>query len=112
MMAMPIMVVASRIPREGTGQNGRVQEVTVTYEGSAGPRELLELIAIQAHAAVKGLETGAYEELVVPDPMEPATESNTLLTSSNKGKERVVHTRSEENEQLLGFWSVSLTMSL
>jgi hypothetical protein len=59
-MAMPIMVATSRKPR-GPGSNKSSKEYEVLYQGSAGPRELLELIGIQARAAIKGLETGAIE---------------------------------------------------
>ncbi|KAI0682282.1 ubiquitin conjugating enzyme family protein [Cerioporus squamosus] len=50
MMAMPIMVVTSvKTPL----RRSRIRERTITYEGSSGPRELLEAIVIQAQAALK-----------------------------------------------------------
>lgn len=33
-----------------------MRERTIVYEGSSGPRELLESVVIQATAAIKGLE--------------------------------------------------------
>jgi hypothetical protein len=60
-MAMPIMTVTSKKPRKQTPSRRSSKEFEVIYQGSAGPRELLELIAIQARAAIKGLETGVAE---------------------------------------------------
>jgi len=58
MMAMPIMTVVSVVPvsgkRSATGLRRR--ERTTIYEGSSSPRELLQAIATQAQAAMKGLE--------------------------------------------------------
>lgn len=51
MMAMPQMRPAASRPLED--EPGQVE---VTYEGAPSPRELLENIVIQAHAALKGLK--------------------------------------------------------
>jgi hypothetical protein len=58
MMAQPIMVVASvkSVSTKKSSGHGFLRERTIVYEGSAGPRELLESIVIQATAALKGLE--------------------------------------------------------
>lgn len=57
-MAMPIMTMVSVSPVSGknlaTGLRRR--ERTTIYEGSSSPRELLQAIATQAQAALKGLE--------------------------------------------------------
>ncbi|EJT97519.1 hypothetical protein DACRYDRAFT_84483 [Dacryopinax primogenitus] len=56
-MGMPIMMpqtVTFLLARPGSTQ---IRERKLVYEGSAGPRELLEAIAIQARAAVKGWES-------------------------------------------------------
>ena len=103
-MAMPIMVVtsvktiASKKP-SGKGTS-RVRERTIIYEGSSGPRELLEAIVIQAQAALKGLEG--------MKPVEPETEEMSeeqkRMTADDKGKAKddgaIV---SEENKKLLSF---------
>lgn len=57
-MAQPIMTVSSVkavATKKGSG-NTHLRERTIIYEGSSGPRELLESIVIQATAALKGLE--------------------------------------------------------
>ena len=58
MMGMPIMVVSSvkSVNMKKTGLRKQLRERTIVYEGSSGPRELLEAIVIQAQAASKGLE--------------------------------------------------------
>ena len=57
---MPIMVVTSAkaLPAKRSGGSSKqcIRERTIIYEGSSGPRELLEAIVIQAQAALKGLE--------------------------------------------------------
>ncbi|TCD63872.1 hypothetical protein EIP91_004811 [Steccherinum ochraceum] len=104
MMAMPIMVVTSAKAlankRAGTGK-GYVRERTITYEGSSGPRELLEAIVIQAQAALKGLEPAKPDS--EPEDTE-MTEEQKRQTQDDKGKGRddgriVI----EENQKLLGF---------
>lgn len=92
------MVVHSRNLRD---MKNKSREYVVTYEGSAGPREILESIVIQAHAAIKGLEAGHVE-----DPAEKAgmTEEEKRKTFDAKGKEKVRSPQLEENERLLNFW--------
>lgn len=105
MMAMPIMVVSSvrtHTPRRGTDGSLPLRERTVIYEGSSGPRELLESIVIQANAAIKGLE-GIRPLEPVTDEM---TEEQKRINNDTKGKTKEVLVPSpfsEENQKLLGF---------
>ena len=103
MMAMPIMVVSSvrtRNPRRATGAPP-LRERTVIYEGSSGPRELLESIVIQANAAIKSLE-GIKPIEATFDEM---TEEQKRINNDTKGKtkESFPPPFSEENQKLLGF---------
>ncbi|OJA14679.1 hypothetical protein AZE42_02395 [Rhizopogon vesiculosus] len=103
MMAMPIMVVASVksvAPKKVAKGKAPIRERTIIYEGSAGPRELLEAIVIQAQAAIKGLEG-----IKTPDPeVVEMTEEQKRMTSSAKGKEREsTPSLSDENQKLLSF---------
>jgi hypothetical protein len=103
MMAMPIMAVASvkavnTIKSSGSG--GAIRERTIVYEGSASPRELLEGLAIQARAAIKGLEGTKPQEVVT----EELTEEQKRMTIDTKGKEvAAVPTLSDENQKMLDF---------
>lgn len=103
MMAMPIMVVASvksvTVRRGLDGKN--VRECTIMYEGSSGPRELLEGIVIQAHAALKGLE-----KTKSPDtPQEELTEEQKRMTLQDmKGKSKDADgLADEDNQKLISF---------
>lgn len=104
MMAMPIMVVASvksdvtrKSPLAG---NTKVRERAIVYEGSSGPRELLEAIAIQAQAAVKGLEGPKQVETTT----EMTEEEKRRTTNDEKGKSRDTgRTLTEENKKMLDF---------
>ena len=103
MMAMPIMVVTSvktvAAKKSSKGPH-RIRERAIIYEGSAGPRELLEAIVIQAQAALKGLEGMKTAE---PETAEMSEEQK-RMTVDDKGKGKddgaVV---SEENKKLLDF---------
>ena len=99
-MAMPIMVVAS--VKAVTAKNNQIRERTIIYEGSSGPRELLEGIAMQAQAALKGLEGNK-----IPDaPAEELTEEQKRMTIEMRDKveeEHTVSTVSDENQKLLRF---------
>ena len=98
-MAMPIMVVAS--VKAVTAKNNQIRERTIVYEGSSSPRELLEGIAMQALAALKGLEGNK-----LPDaPPEELTEEQKRMTVEMRDKveEQAVATISDENEKLLRF---------
>lgn len=104
MMAMPIMVVQSvktKTPKKSADGTPPPRERAVVYEGSAGPRELMEAIVIQAQAAIKGLE-GAKQAEIEPAEM---TEEQKRVTSDAKGKKKevVAVALSEENEKLLNF---------
>jgi len=79
-MAMPIMVVAS--VKSLVAKNNAIRERTIIYEGSSGPRELLEGIAIQAQAAIKGLEGNKVTENV----SEELTEEQKRMTIDTKSK--------------------------
>lgn len=99
MMAMPIMVVAS--VKAVIAKNNQIRERTIVYEGSSSPRELLEGIAMQAQAALKGLEGNK-----LPDaPPEELTEEQKRMTVEMRDKmeEQAVTTVSDENEKLLRF---------
>ena len=99
MMAMPIMVVAS--VKAVTAKNNQIRERTIVYEGSSSPRELLEGIAMQAQAALKGLEGNK-----IPDALpEELTEEQKRMTVEMRDKveEQAVATVSDENEKLLRF---------
>ncbi|PFH46326.1 hypothetical protein AMATHDRAFT_70134 [Amanita thiersii Skay4041] len=103
MMAMPIMVVASVksvITRRSL--NGRnIRERTIIYEGSAGPRELLEGIVIQAHAALKGLDRVRQLET----PTGELTEEQKRMTAQDmKGKAKEIEAPLfEDNQRLIVF---------
>ncbi|KAF8505689.1 hypothetical protein F5888DRAFT_1651094 [Russula emetica] len=104
MMAMPIMVVSSvrtRTPRRATDGAPPLRERTVIYEGSSGPRELLESIVIQANAAIKSLD-GIKPIEATFDEM---TEEQKRINNDTKGKtkESFPPPFSEENQKLLGF---------
>ncbi|KAI0268350.1 hypothetical protein BC834DRAFT_869029 [Gloeopeniophorella convolvens] len=104
MMAMPIMVVSSvrtHTPKKAPNGTAPLRERTIIYEGSSGPRELLESIVIQANAAIKGLEGVKHVE-VVPVEM---TEEQKRITSDSKGKtkEVILQPLTEENQRLHGF---------
>ncbi|KAF8974752.1 hypothetical protein BDZ97DRAFT_1647255 [Flammula alnicola] len=99
MMAMPIMVVAS--VKAITAKNNQIRERTIVYEGSSGPRELLEGIAIQAQAALKGLEGNK-----LPDtPPEELTEEQKRMTVDMREKVegQAAVAVSDENQKLLRF---------
>lgn len=101
-MAMPIMVMASvkAVNSKKTASGRQFRERTIVYEGSSGPRELLEAIVIQAQAAVKGLE-GVKPMEVKPEEM---TEAQKRMRSDakGKGKERA-NVTADENARLLQF---------
>ncbi|CAA7259737.1 unnamed protein product [Cyclocybe aegerita] len=99
MMAMPIMVVA--LVKAVSAKNPQVRERTIVYEGSSGPRELLEGIAIQAQAALKGLEGHKVPE-VVPDEL---TEEQKRMTVDMREKveEHTATSVSDENQKLIRF---------
>ncbi|KIY49167.1 hypothetical protein FISHEDRAFT_65234 [Fistulina hepatica ATCC 64428] len=104
MMGMPIMVqtgIKSVTTRKSpTGQKSPLRERCIIYEGSSGPRELLESIAIQARAALKGLESTRPPE---PSPDE-LTEEQKRMTLDPKGKGKATRSElSEENAKLLRF---------
>ncbi|KAF7352807.1 Baculoviral IAP repeat-containing protein 6 [Mycena venus] len=102
MMAMPIMTVQSvkSVTTRKSPNNTPIRERTIIYEGSAGPRELLEAIAIQAHAALKALEG-----VKAPEPTdEELTEEQKRMTVDTKGKSKEVSAPvADENQKLLSF---------
>ncbi|KAH9482978.1 Baculoviral IAP repeat-containing protein 6 [Psilocybe cubensis] len=99
MMAMPIMVVAS--VKSVVAKNNQARERTIVYEGSSGPRELLEGIAIQARAALKGLEGN---KVVEPTPEELTEEQKRMtVDAKEKAEEEITSITSDENMKLLRF---------
>ncbi|KIJ70500.1 hypothetical protein HYDPIDRAFT_79185 [Hydnomerulius pinastri MD-312] len=110
MMAMPIMVAGSiksvAPKRVGKGKSV-IRERTIIYEGSAGPRELLEAIVMQAQAAIKGLEG---VKPAVAEEQEMTEEQKRMTTDKGKGKEREsTPALSDENQKLLTFCQRILT---
>ncbi|KAG8745706.1 hypothetical protein FRC10_007186 [Ceratobasidium sp. 414] len=105
MMAMPIMVVASikpKAPIAGSGSRPAQRERIILYEGSSGPRELLESIVIQAQAAIKGLE--GMKPIEVEGQGGEMTESEKRMTASEKGKQKEsTEAVPDENLNLLQF---------
>jgi hypothetical protein len=110
MLAMPQMRISggplSRlepIPASAESKFDPVS-ITVTYEGAPSPRELLENIVIQAHAAIKGLaqtkiplaESGATEE--------QGQRRVTLLELQKAENDRVKSAVELENLKLMAFW--------
>ena len=96
MMAMPIMVPASvQSVAVRKNDNSQVRERTIIYEGSSGPRELLESIVIQATAACKGLEGS---DAVVEAVNQPMTEEEKRATNVQKDKGKGKEVRTEEKE--------------
>ncbi|KAI0787135.1 hypothetical protein BC629DRAFT_1582278 [Irpex lacteus] len=73
------------------------RERTIIYEGSSGPRELLEAIVIQAQAAIKGLEPTIAASTDVAE-MTEEEKRMTLMTRAREAGNKVV---SEENVKLL-----------
>ncbi|KZO91353.1 hypothetical protein CALVIDRAFT_521696 [Calocera viscosa TUFC12733] len=77
-MGMPIMIpqtVTLMPERPGSAQ---IRERKIVYEGSAGPRELLEAIVIQARAALKGWESTKKK----PDLKKEMTEAEKRKTGA------------------------------
>ena len=107
---MPIMVPVSvksvSVARTSNNKSRNVRERTVVYEGSSGPRELLEAIVIQSQAALKGLEG---VKITTESKEEEMTEEQKRMTNEDRGKgkekEPIV---SPENLRLLQFWYVIL----
>jgi hypothetical protein len=100
---MPIMVAVSVkavTAKKSSKSTSPVRERTIVYEGSSGPRELLEAIVIQAQAALKGLE-GIKPVEAEPEEM---TEEQKRMTNDPKGKTKEPSTpTSDENIKLLNF---------
>lgn len=77
-----------------------IREREIIYEGSSGPRELLEAIGIQAQAALKSLEGVKVSETLV----EEMTEEQKRMTNDVKGKTKEpIITVADENVKLLNF---------
>lgn len=100
MLAMPQMrpVRISPIPN----QQG---VVTVTYEGSASPRELLESVVIQAKAALKGLEsTSAKRDKAEDKEMTEEEMRQSKDEAKAAAEKKKVELAADENQQLHEFW--------
>lgn len=101
-MAMPIMMMVSVVSVSGkksttAGGFGR-RERTIIYEGSPSPRELLEAIAIQAQAALKGLESVKH-----PEPAAELTEEQKRMPQAQEKKSDNVTAALDENKKMLEF---------
>ncbi|KDQ64475.1 hypothetical protein JAAARDRAFT_28107 [Jaapia argillacea MUCL 33604] len=104
MMAMPIMVVVSTkvaTPKRAAHGGVHIRERTIIYEGSSGPRELLESVVIQAKAAIKGLEGMK----VADSDEEEMTEEDKRLTNDSKGKAKAIDAVAppDDSSKLLAF---------
>ncbi|KAF9451700.1 hypothetical protein P691DRAFT_327967 [Macrolepiota fuliginosa MF-IS2] len=102
MMAMPIMMMVSVVSVSGKksatdGGFGR-RERTIMYEGSPSPRELLEAIAVQAQAALKGLES-----IKPPEPTSELTEEQKRMPHAAEKKPEHEGTIADENKKMLEF---------
>ncbi len=115
MMAMPTMVQTSSTPlkvqaglsKRGPGTGPAPRERTIIYEGSSGPRELMESIVIQAQAAIKGL--GVLPEDVVKNKVmseEEKRQSTLVAPDQGKGKSKALPI-SDDNLKLRKFWYVT-----
>lgn len=115
-MAMPTMVRLSSVPRENNPS-----EHTVVYEGSAGPRELMENLVIQAGAAKKGFNSTSTKKQTKEEAAAEMTEEMKRMGESEreelrrkKGKEKanvavddgdeLSEAAKIENGQLIDFW--------
>jgi hypothetical protein len=83
------------------------RERTIVYEGSSGPRELMESIVIQAQAAIKGLGPSPAELKKAKEPTEEEKRriAGAPVPQDVKGKTKA--TFSEDNTRLRIFWCVS-----
>ncbi|EJD00913.1 uncharacterized protein FOMMEDRAFT_135199 [Fomitiporia mediterranea MF3/22] len=102
MMAMPIMVVSSikAVNTKKVGSRSQIRERTIIYEGSSGPRELLEAIVIQATAALKGLEGPKLSDLT-PEEMTEEQKRMTGVDVNGKGKEKAPASNGADSAALL-----------
>lgn len=113
-MAMPIMVATSttalkppaptRSSKRGGAKAGpSPRERVIVYEGSSGPRELMESIVIQAQAALKGL--GGMEQHADSRTMTEEEKRQTTLSAADpKGKGKAHSITSDDNAKLRTFW--------
>ncbi|KAJ3757032.1 hypothetical protein EV360DRAFT_46899 [Lentinula raphanica] len=85
MMPMPIMKSISQQTLVKKTSNSPTRERKIIYEGSPSPRELLEAIALQAQAALKGLECSKAPEDPSPEPTE---EQKRKAVHDTKGKSK------------------------
>src|ERR1700735_1747719 len=115
MMGMPIMIgstTTSLKPQSGsTSSKGRKpapRERTIVYEGSSGPRELMESIVIQAQAAIKGLGPSPAELKKAKEPTEEEKRRIVGAPSPQDVKGKTKATISEDNTKLRTFWFVFL----
>jgi len=111
MMGMPNMIPFSHRPLKpqkppsssGSKAGPSSRERTVVYEGSAGPRELLESIVIQATAAMKGLEGMKVDQQEMDENLTEEQKRMTGNDNVDKGKGREKTIVSEENDRLMKF---------
>ncbi|KIK65287.1 hypothetical protein GYMLUDRAFT_38722 [Collybiopsis luxurians FD-317 M1] len=85
MMPMPIMRNIGQENIVKKSSSSMIRERKITYEGSASPRELLEAIALQAQAALKGLESSRPPE---DSSLELSEEQKRKAVVDVKGKSR------------------------
>ena len=99
-MAMPIMMMVSVVSvsskKSATGFGRR--ERTTIYEGSSSPRELLQAIAIQAQAALKGLGNAKMAE-----PGLELTEEQKRMPHTLDKRPEQENSALNENKKMLGF---------
>ena len=116
MMAMPIMIATSTSPlrpqaNSGSSKRGAragpaPRERTIVYEGSSGPRELMESIVIQAQAAIKGLgQLPETPSLDVRPMTEEEKRQSPLADEDSKGKGKASAVEANyDNMRLRTFW--------
>ncbi|KIM46212.1 hypothetical protein M413DRAFT_16929 [Hebeloma cylindrosporum] len=81
MMAMPIMVVAS--VKAIVAKNNQIRERTIVYEGSSGPRELLEGIGDKLPEAALQEELTEEQKRMTVDMREKAEEQTSVTVQSD-----------------------------
>jgi len=101
MMAMPIMVIAS--VKAIVAKNNQIRERTIVYEGSSGPRELLEGIAIQAQAALKGLEGNKLPETTLQEELTEEQKRMTVDMKEKAEEQTSLIVQSDDNLKLFRF---------
>ncbi|KAJ3999011.1 hypothetical protein F5050DRAFT_1893090 [Lentinula boryana] len=102
MMPMPIMKNISQQTVVKKSSNSTIRERKIIYEGSASPRELLEAIALQAQAALKGLESSKAPDDPSPEPSEEQ-KRKAVVVIKGRPKEDTLPDSLDETTKLYSF---------